>query len=34
MVIRKNLTDGQRVRLKDYLLEHLANGKLPRGILD
>jgi hypothetical protein len=29
MVNRKNLSDGQRVRLKDYLLEHFANGKLP-----
>jgi hypothetical protein len=33
MVNRKNLTDKQCVRLKDYLLEHLANDKLPRGIL-
>jgi hypothetical protein len=33
MVNRKNLTDEQQVRLKDYLLEHLANDELPRGIL-
>jgi hypothetical protein len=31
MVNRKNLIDGQCVRLKDYLLERLTNGKLPRG---
>jgi hypothetical protein len=31
VVNRKNLTDGQYVRLKNYLLECLANGKLPRG---
>jgi hypothetical protein len=33
MVNRKNLTDEQLVRLNDYLLEHLANNELPRGIL-
>ena len=33
MVNRKNLTDAERVRLKDYLLEHLANDELPRGML-
>jgi hypothetical protein len=33
MVKRKNLTDEQWVRLKDYLLERLADDKLPRGIL-
>jgi hypothetical protein len=33
MVNRKNLTDAQHIRLKYYLLERLANGKLPRGIL-
>jgi hypothetical protein len=33
MVNRKNLTDTQRIRLEDYLLKHLANGKLPREIL-
>jgi hypothetical protein len=33
MVLRKNLTDDQRVMLKDYLLERLANGELPRGTL-
>jgi hypothetical protein len=32
MVTRKNLTDKQRIRLKDYLSEHLVNGLLPRGI--
>jgi hypothetical protein len=29
----KNSTDEQRVRLKDYMLEHLANDVLPREIL-
>jgi hypothetical protein len=31
MVNRNNLIDSHCVRLKAYLLEHLANGKLPRG---
>jgi hypothetical protein len=33
MVDRKNLTDKQHVRLKDYLLEHLPHDVQPRGIL-
>jgi hypothetical protein len=33
MVNRKNLTDEQCLRLKNFLLEHLANDELPRGIL-
>jgi hypothetical protein len=33
MVLRKNLTDAQHVMLKDYLLERLANGELPKGEL-
>jgi hypothetical protein len=32
MVNRKNLTDEQRIRLKNYLLEHLANDVMPHGI--
>jgi hypothetical protein len=32
-VNRTNLIEGQRVRLKDFLLERLKNGKLPRGTL-
>ena len=33
MVLKRNLTDAQRVMLKDYLLERLANDELPRGTL-
>jgi hypothetical protein len=33
VMVNRKIADKQRIRLKDYLLEHLANDELPRGIL-